>query len=135
MKDLVAQAPDIWQLDACGVTRTGRTIPFLLHRSAHRTTTHQRKVILIGGLSGLSEDVELALQALKTYSTGSAQLLARVELSAAPCCNPDGLASGTVPSEQARDNSASENGADRNPSIEYPPKGGFFYAPIGVVQN
>ncbi len=116
---LVTHAPDYWQLDACGVTRTAREIPVLLHRAAYLPAADRMQALLIGGLSGELEDVNLALEALKSYHAYRPRLSARIGLSAVPCGNPDGLALGVAP----------ENGAGGNPSAGYPPTGNFFYDP------
>ena len=112
---LITEAHDFWQLDACGVTRTEREIPVLLHRAAHAPASGLR-MLLLGGLSGKPEDVDLALAALKSYRAHPG-LPARIDLRALPCGNPDGLALDVAP----------QNGAGGNPGAGYPPTDDFFY--------
>ena len=64
---LIAHTPDFWQLDACGVTRTERQIPALMHGAAQPPTGERIQLVLIGGLSGTQEDADAALAALKSY--------------------------------------------------------------------
>ena len=113
---LVTHTPGFWQLDACGVTRTERQIPALMHGTAQPPAGERIQLVLIGGLSGKQEDADAALAALKSYSA-SPGLSERVALSAVPCGNPDGLALGSAP----------ENGAGGNPSAAYPPPGDSYY--------
>ena len=91
---LVAHTPDFWQLDACGVTRTERQIPALMHGAAQPPTGERIQLVLIGGLSGTQEDTDAALAALQSYCA-TPGLSERVGLSAVPCGNPDGLALAT----------------------------------------
>ena len=113
---LVTHTPGHWQVDACGVTRTEREIPALLHGAAHPPAAGRMQVVLVGGLSGAQEDVDLALAALKSYHDNP-RLCSHIDLSAVPCGNPDGLALGAAP----------QNGVGGNPAAGYPPTGDFFY--------
>ncbi|MCY4412069.1 MAG: hypothetical protein OXC27_16570, partial [Caldilineaceae bacterium] len=65
---LTAQAPGFWHLDACGVTRTERQIPALLHGADQPPAGERLQLVLIGGLSGKQEDADAALAALNSYS-------------------------------------------------------------------
>ena len=113
---LLAQAPGFWHLDACGVTRTERQIPALLHGVDQPPAGDRLQLVLIGGLSGKQEDADAALAALHAYSAAPG-LSGRYALSAVPCANPDGLALAAAP----------ENGAGGNPSTAYPPPGDSYY--------
>ena len=110
IETLLAQAPGFWYLDACGVTRTERQIPALLHGTDQPPAGERLQLVLIGGLSGTQEDADAALAALHSYRTAPG-LTQRYALSAVPCANPDGLALGAAP----------ENGAGGNPGAAYPP--------------
>ena len=116
IKALVTHTPGFWQLDACGVTRTERQIPALMHGAAQPPTGELIQLVLIGGLSGTQEDTDAALAALQSYRA-TPGLSERVGLSAVPCGNPDGLALGHAP----------ENGAGGNPITGYPPPGDSYY--------
>ncbi|MXY94305.1 MAG: hypothetical protein F4047_05060 [Caldilineaceae bacterium SB0670_bin_27] len=116
IEDLLAQAPGFWHLDACGVTRSERQIPALLHGVDQPPAGERLQLVLIGGLSGKQEDADAALAALHSYRTAPG-LSGRYALSAAPCANPDGLALGAAP----------ENGAGGNPGTAYPPPGDSYY--------
>ena len=115
--ELAAKAPDTWRLDGCGVTRSERPIPALLHGDAYVPETHRTRVLLIGGLSGKVEDVELALKVIESFIDGGEALSREIALSAIPCGNPDGLALGANQS----------NGAGGNPATGYPPSDENFY--------
>ncbi len=116
IEDLLAQAPGFWHLDACGVTRSERQIPALLHGVDQPPAGERLQLVLIGGLSGKQEDADAALAALHSYRIAPG-LSGRYALSAAPCANPDGLALGAAP----------ENGAGGNPGAAYPPPGDSYY--------
>jgi hypothetical protein len=117
LQALVARAAGLWTLDACGVTRTQTPLPALVHRDAYAPHSPCRRVLLVGGLSGHPDDVNLALQALEGYLNAGDQLTGAVALSAVPCGNPDGLRLGVGP----------ENGAGGPPRQGYPPVNNFFY--------
>ncbi len=114
--ETASREPELWTQDACGVTRSERGIPALLHREAYAGASGMARVLLVGGLSGRAEDVDLAFQLLGTYSTSS-EIRRRVAISAVPCGNPDGLELGAAPG----------NGAGGNPSAGYPPADNFFF--------
>ncbi len=116
IESLIAQAPGFWHLDACGVTRTERQIPALLHGADQPPAGERLQLVLIGGLSGKQEDADAALTALNSCSAAPG-LSQRYALSAVPCANPDGLALDSAP----------ENGAGGNPGTGYPPPGDSYY--------
>ena len=116
IESLVSQAPGFWHLDACGVTRSERQIPALLHGIDQPPSGDRLHLVLVGGLSGRQEDADAALAALQSYRAAPG-LSQRFSLSAVPCANPDGLALGAAP----------ENGAGGNPATGYPPPGDSYY--------
>src|SRR5262245_15574152 len=116
LQGLVARAADVWTLDACGVTRSQTPIAALVHRDAYTPVTPRTRVLLIGGLSGHSDDVTLAVRAMEAYLAAGDRLGHTLALSAVPCANPDGLALGVAP----------ENGAGGRPEQGYPPLDHFF---------
>src|SRR5262245_60226925 len=67
LQALVARAADVWSLDACGVTRSQTPMLALVHRDAYVPVTPRTRVLLVGGLSGLPQDVTLALNAVEAY--------------------------------------------------------------------
>ncbi len=107
----------VWKLDACGVTRTTTSIPALVHFDAYVPSTRRRRVLLLGGLSGRSDDAALAFQALEASVAAGSRLTDNIALSAVPVANPDGLAMDVGP----------ENGAGGVPDTGYPPAEHFFY--------
>ena len=114
---LVRARPTFWSRSACGVTRSLAPIHAIVDRNAYSPETARARVLLIGGLSGRNEDVDVALHALELYAGGGDALSLRIALSAVPCANPDGL----------RRNAGPENGSGGNPSGLYPPEGNFFF--------
>ena len=88
---LAVARPGFWSRAACGVTRSLASIPALLDRNAYTPDTPRVRVLLVGGLSGIAADVDLALHALELYAGGGDALALRIGLSAVPCANPDGL--------------------------------------------
>ena len=117
LQALLMRAPEMWTLDACGVTRAQTAIPALLHRDAYVPDTPRTRVLLLSGLSGQQADVDLVFQSLDSYLKAGEQLTNALALSAIPCGNPDGLALGVAPA----------NGVGGYPGEEYPPQGQFFY--------
>ena len=94
-------------------------IPALIDRNAYSAETSRIRILLVGGLSGIEADVDMALHALELFAGGGDALSLRIALSAVPCANPDGLRLGVAPS----------NGSGGNPSGVYPPDGKFYYDP------
>src|SRR5712691_2017351 len=117
LQALVTRASGVWTLEACGVTRSQMAIPTLVHQDAYAPVTPRMRVLLIGGLSGRSEDVTLNLSALEAYLEAGDRLGEALALSAVPCGNPDGLVLGVAP----------ENGVGGRPESGYPPLDNFFY--------
>lgn len=116
---LVRARPSFWSRSACGVARSLASIPALLDRNAYLPNAARARILLIGGLSGQADDVNLALRALELYAGGGDALALRIALSAVPCANPDGLAQNAGP----------ENGAGGLPGRGYPPEGNFYFDP------
>ena len=112
---VVAESGVPWTRDGCGVTRRDTQIGLLVHRDAYLDDSDRHRVLLVGGLSGRSDDVDAAVSVLEAYAS-SRRLRNRVALSAIPCANPDGLELGVGPG----------NGSGGDPSTGYPPEGGFF---------
>ena len=95
-----------WSDDAAGVTRGDTQIAALVHPDAYADESDRHRILLVGGLSGPSEeDAAAALAVLDAYAR-SQRLRNRIALSAIPIGNPDG--------------------AGGDSSSGYPPQGGFF---------
>ena len=112
-----------WADDGCGVTRLDTDIAAFVHVDAYASESSRHRVLLVGGLSGSSDDVEPVVSALERY-TLSQRVRNRVALSAIPCANPDGLNPGSSPGQAL--GAGPGNGSGGNPSAGYPPEGGFF---------
>ena len=104
-----------WADDGVGITRRDTPIAALVHPDAYSYESDRHRVLLLGGLTGSSDDVEAMASVLEAYAT-SRKLRNRIALSVIPCANPDGLDSGDAPG----------NGSGGNPTEGYPPQGGFF---------
>ena len=117
LDSLVRARPNFWRRSACGVTHSLASLYTILDRNAYAPDSARARILLVGGLSGYKEDVDLALHALELYAGGGDALALRVALSGVPCANPDGL----------RLNAGPTNGAGGNPSTGYPPDGNFFF--------
>ena len=114
---LVSSFPDDWKLSACGVTRSERQIPALVDHEAYEPVSDRVRVLLVGGLSGMPDDVAVAMEGLRHFPVG--RYRDGFALSAVPCANPGGLALRTGPA----------NGAGGSVVGDYPPAGGFYDHP------
>ena len=112
---ITAESGVPWTRDGCGVTRRDTQIVSLVHRDAYVDDTDRHRVLLVGGISGKSDDADAAASVLRAYAS-SQRIRNRVALSAIPCANPDGLSLGVGPG----------NGSGGYPSTGYPPQGGYF---------
>ena len=117
IRALAGGRSDLWTSSACGVTRSQRPIPVLLHRDAYSASPRQTRVLIVAGLAAHSADVELVIAAARDYATQGRRTPNAVALTVVPCANPDGLAPGAAPG----------NGAGGAPESGYPPDNGFFY--------
>ena len=117
IRTLAEGRSDLWTGSACGVTRSQRPIPALLHREAHSAFSDRTRVLIVAGLSAQPADVELALAAARQYSSPGGQTSDAVALSIVPCANLDGLELRAAPG----------NGAGGSPESGYPPDDGYFY--------
>ena len=112
---IVAESGVPWTRDGCGVTRRDTQILSLVHGDAYLDDSDRHRVLLVGALSGKSDDADVAVAVLQVYAS-SRVLRNRVALSAIPCANPDGLELSVSPG----------NGSGGDPSTGYPPQGGYF---------
>ena len=117
LADLVHSSPGLWMPSAFGVTRAERQIAALVDRDAYEPSTDRVRVLLVGGLSGMPDDVAVALEALQFFAGG--RYMEGVALSAVPCANPGGLALRMGPA----------NGAGGTVTGGYPPVGGYYDHP------
>lgn len=103
-----------WSLDACGVTRSGSAIPALIHPDTYDPTAPGIRAILIGGLSGRSEDVDATRRVAEQLPQMARNAGVDLVLSVIPVANPDAL--------------SGDSDENDGPDIArgYPPGGGFF---------
>ena len=97
---------------AIGVTRRGTTIPSFLTADAFDYDTKKTRILLVGGLDGSKESVEVVGKAWASFSTHP-----KLVLSTVPIANPDGWASGK----------GSSNLAGGRPTEGYPPSGPAYH--------
>ena len=105
-----------WNLDACGITRSGSVIPALVHPDANDPDATAMRVVLIGGLRGRSEDVETARIAAELLPLLARDSGVELVLSVIPVANPDALSGDAELNDQL----------SIRPASGYPPQGGFF---------
>ena len=117
LESLARGRPGLWSLSACGVTRSQSPIPALVDRDAYTPAANRARVLLVSGLTGERQDVELSLRVLEHHVGQGDRLTGKLALSAVPCANPDGLATGVGP----------QNGVGGLPGSGYPPEGAFFH--------
>jgi hypothetical protein len=70
----------LWKLNACGVTRSIHPIPAILDQDAYAPATDRVRILLVGGLSGRSDDVSSALKALELFADGASRLSQSIAL-------------------------------------------------------
>ena len=97
---LAQKYPDLWKLSACGVTKLRQSIPALLAQDAYTSETKRVRVLLIGGLSGATNDSGLVLRALELSAEQAERLTPKMALSAVPWADLDAF---TPDSDKIRD--------------------------------
>ena len=85
---LADSRPDLWSLSGVGATRSETVIQALLSEDAYARAGDRPRVLLVSGLSGRAEDVEVALHILEAWSGRGEPPAA---LTAVPCLYPDGV--------------------------------------------
>ena len=124
VETIIAESGVPWSVDGCGVTRRDTQIVSLVHRDAYLDDSGRHRALLVGGLSGKSDDVEAAASVLQAYAS-SQRLRNRVALSAIPCANPDGRP-GRSRKEPGVGSGNGSGGDPSDPFGGYPPEGGYF---------
>ena len=113
---LADRRPDLWSLSGVGASRSENVIRALLAGDAYARAGRRPRVLLVSGLSGRAEDVEVALHMLEAWSGRSEP---PADLTAVPCLYPDGV---------------SRRGAGRGEAA-YPPQGGYYDDPHGPEER
>ena len=116
MAALADNRPDLWSLSGVGATRSETVIQALLAPYAYVRVGRRPRVLVVSGLSGRAEDVDLALHVLRDWSSRGEP---SVDLTAVPCLYPDGVA---------------RRGADSGEAA-YPPEGGYYFDPDGPEER
>ena len=113
---LADRRPDLWSLSGVGASRSETVIQALLAGDAYARVGDRPRVLLVSGLSGRAEDVEVALRILEAWSNRREPPVA---LTAVPCLYPDGVSRGGAGSGEAA----------------YPPQGGYYDDPDGPEER
>lgn len=96
---------------AIGVTRSDKTIYCGIHPDALDFTHKSKRVLIIGGVDGSRESVQVAKGLLDSYYSSYAKNFPTVRVSIVPSANPDQLIN---------------KGADAKPIPSYPPSGAAY---------
>jgi unsaturated rhamnogalacturonyl hydrolase len=109
LRALPIAQPSTVQVDAAGLTRSGRRIWSI--EPVGRPNPSQQRLVLVGGLDGSSESTAAVMRILQWWFTDreAAVLQNHWQIAAVPCARPD-LCAGDAPA----------------PPLAFPPEGAFF---------
>lgn len=98
----------VLSVSTCGITRKEKAIPALIHSKYDTNNPNIKRIVLIGGLSGRSPRVNLALHTVESYLNARPRLTETIALSTIPSAYPDGIPG----------------------LLEYPPTGGYYFQKV-----
>ena len=117
LHNLVKQRLDASDISYCGITKQGYQIPVLLHKSAYDFSGDCARILIIGGVNGTDDAVQLSLDVIDTI-TNHYDDFSMLSISYIPCLDYDAYISNP-----------------KTPQIEgklthgFPPDGNYFFDP------
>ena len=115
--NLVRRNLDAWDISYCGITKNGYQIPSLLHKHAYDFSGDCTRILVVGGVNGTDDDVQLALDVIDTITNHSNDFNA-LSISYIPCLNYDAYIGNLQDSE-----------AQTKLTHGFPPDGNYFFDP------
>ena len=115
--NLVRRNLDAWDISYCGITKNGYQIPSLLHKHAYDFSGDCTRILVVGGVNGTDDDVQLALDVIDTITNHSNDFNA-LSISYIPCLNYDAYLGNLQDSE-----------AQTKLTHGFPPDGNYFFDP------
>ena len=79
---------DAWDISYCGITKNGYQIPVLLHKYGYDFSGDCTRILVVGGVNGTDDDVQLALDVIDTITNHSNDFNA-LSISYIPCLDYD----------------------------------------------
>ena len=117
LHNLVKQRLDASDISYCGITKNGYQIPVLLHKGAYECSRDWTRILIIGGVHGTDDDVQLSLNAIETI-TNHYNGFNTLSISYIPCLDYDAYIGNLQASE-----------AQTKLTHGFPPDGNYFFDP------
>ena len=117
LHNLVRQGVVASDISYCGITKNGYQIPVLLHKSAYDFSGDCTRILVIGGVNGTDNNVQLTLDAIETI-TNQYNNFDALSISYIPCLDYDAHIGNLQPPET-------------QPKLThgFPPDGNYFFDP------
>ena len=117
LHNLARQRLDAPDISYCGITKNGYQIPVLLHKGAYDFSGNRTRILIIGGINGTDDDVQLALDAIETITSHYNDFNA-VSISYIPCLDYDAYISNPQTPQ-----------TEGKLAHGFPPDGNYFFDP------
>jgi rhamnogalacturonyl hydrolase YesR len=117
LHNLVKQRPFDSDISYCGITKNSYQIPILLHKDAYDFSGNRTRILIIGGITGTNDAVQLTLDVIETITNRSADFN-KLSISYIPCLNYDAY----IGNPQAPQ-------TEGKLTHGFPPNGNYFFDP------
>lgn len=115
LHNLVRQRLGASEVSYCGITKNSYQIPVLFHKDAYDFSGSRTRILIIGGVTGTNDAVQLTLDVIKTITNRSDDFNT-LSISYIPCLNYDAYIGNPQASE-----------AQTKLTHGFPPDGNYFF--------
>ena len=117
LHNLARQQLDASDISYCGITKNGHQIPVLLHKSAYDFSGDCTRILVVGGVNGTNDNVQLALDVIDTI-TNNYNDFNSLSISYIPCLDYDAYISNPQTPQ-----------TEGKLTHGFPPNGNYFFDP------
>ena len=117
LHNLARQQLDASDISYCGITKNGYQIPVLLHKSAYDFSGDCTRILVVGGVNGTNDNVQLALDVIDTI-TNNYNDFNSLSISYIPCLDYDAYISNPQTPQ-----------TEGKLTHGFPPNGNYFFDP------
>ena len=117
LHNLARQQLDASDISYCGITKNGYQIPVLLHKSAYDFSGDCTRILVVGGVNGTNDNVQLALDVIDTI-TNNYNDFNSLSINYIPCLDYDAYISNPQTPQ-----------TEGKLTHGFPPNGNYFFDP------